>query len=83
MGRIGQNEIQKSPIRFPFNVELRGDYRVQQGNIIISDMTLIRPWVYGNALCTKRFDVFGDLYQVRQIAAARIAEQGYFVDVYA
>jgi hypothetical protein len=45
-------------------------------------MAFIGSWVDGDAVCSKTFDIKCGFEHIRVVAAAAIAEGGYFVDVY-
>lgn len=47
-----------------------------------ANMSLIRPWVHGNALGSEAFTVQCNLKHIGVVATACISDGGNFVDVY-
>ena len=64
-----------------FNIEFSGDDFFDLVYIFVGDMSLIRPGVYGNPICTKTLGIDGRLYHIRIVSATAVAERGKFVDV--
>jgi hypothetical protein len=55
----------------------------QRRNVVVSDVALVWTRVYSNALSAKGLTILCKLKQVWQVSTPCIAQQGYFVDVYA
>ncbi len=71
----------KSAARITFDVELRGQHRLQGAHIATSDMSLIRSWMHRDALGPEAFDIQCHAHHIRVVAATRIAQRGEFVDI--
>ncbi len=92
VGRVGyerhlmrfilHDQIHKFRYRIAFDIKFRGANRLQFRYIRVVNMPLIGARMHGNSLPAEGFDVFGNLYQIGEIAAARVAQKGDFIDIY-
>lgn len=83
LGRPHQfDEVHKAPLWIPLDVEFRADHLCQIQHILILDMPFVRPWMHGNALCTKSFSIERHLDEIGIIAASRIAQGRDLVNIY-
>ena len=65
-----------------FNVELRRQQRLQVAHVLITDMALVGTGVNRDALSAEALAVLCHAQHVGIVAPARIANSGYFIDVY-
>ena len=77
-----QYKPHKAVIRVSFDIEFCAEDIFQRQHISVSDMALVRPWVYGYALGSENFAVQCHLLHVGIILTARITQCGNFVDIY-
>ena len=66
-----------------FYVEFSLEQRTDSPYVAVADVPFIGPGMDGDALGSELFAVQGGGGHVRHICAARIAQRGYLVDVYA
>jgi len=68
--------------RIAFYIELGGNDFAYLSYIAVPDMPFIGAGVNGDAIGAKLLAVYGGLQHIGVVAAAAVAEGGYFVDVY-
>jgi hypothetical protein len=68
--------------RIAFDIQLRGNQRFQQPYILIPDMALIGPGMYGDSLGPKEFTIHRHLLHIRDIPSPGIPQGGDLVDIY-
>ena len=78
------HHIQKIRRRIALHIQLASPLRAQAlqwGNIIVARMALVRARVQGDAGGAQIEKARGKREQIREVAAARVAQQGDFIDV--
>lgn len=83
-GRAFFTTFKKIRRRIALHIQLAPPLRAQAlqwGNIIVARMALVRARVQGDAGGAQVEKARGKREQIREIAAARIAQQGDFIDV--
>ena len=64
------------------DVKLGGNPWTKVTDILIADMTLVRTWMYGDALSTKALYVACNGQHVGVVAASGVAQCGNLIDIY-
>ncbi len=81
MRAVLQHQFHKPGLRISLDIELGRHQLFERRDVGIPDMPLVGPRMHGDALRPEGLAVPGHLEQIWQVAAARVADQGYFVDV--
>ena len=77
----GEHQIDERLDGVTFNVQFCFDDRLERIDIVISDVSLVRARVHGNALCPVGFAIFSDLHHIGHVSATCIAKSRCFVDI--
>ena len=76
-----QHQIHKLRGRIALDVKLRCQARTQVKDVLPTYVALIGTWMYSDALGTEPLAIQCHLHHIRIVAATRIAQCGYFVDI--
>ena len=68
--------------RVALDVEFRRDGRPERAHIAVADVALVGAGVDGDAVGAETLAVQRNLQDIRQVAAAGVAQQGNLVDIY-
>ena len=82
VGAHAEHQFHKSGVWVALHVEFRGDHRAQVRYVGVPNVAFVRTRVYGDAVGAKRLNALCGLQHVGDVAAARVAQGGYFVDVH-
>ena len=77
-----KHQVEKFGAWIALDVEFGANQRTKQKHIVVTNVTLIGTWMYGDALRSKPFAINSYILHIGQIASARIAQCGYLVDIY-
>lgn len=75
------DEIEETGIGVALDIELGLEHLLEVGYIGVADMTLVGPWVNGDAVCAERLDVDSGFCDIWHIATAGVAYGGNFIDI--
>ena len=68
--------------RIAFDVEFRPQRRAERAHVAVADVAFVGAGVDGDAVGAESLAVQRNLQDVRQVAAAGVAQQGDLVDIY-
>jgi hypothetical protein len=74
LGRaVSQHQFQELRVGITFDIELSGNGFLEERDVVVANMPLVRTRVDGNALCTEGFAIAGNLYEIRKVATPCVA----------
>ena len=76
-------EVHEGRDRVAFDIEFGRDQGTDDPYVAVADVALVRARMDGDAFCSESFAVEGCLGHVRYVAAARVAQGCYLIDIYA